>query len=140
VLVLVLAVLVVSYASSMRAYLQQRDQLNGLRADISASRLTISELTREKKRWGDPAYVRAQARQRFGWLPPGDIGLQVIGKDGKPMGSDTSLSNGSVGTGSHAPEWYQSAWGSVVAAGLPPEQKKTPKPVTTIRAPKTPKH
>src|SRR6478735_3569407 len=57
ILVLVLAVLMVSYASSMRAYLEQRRHLAALGADISASRAQIADLQREKKRWNDPAYV-----------------------------------------------------------------------------------
>src|SRR5690348_984910 len=65
VLVLALAVLVVSYASSMRAYFEQRHHLDALQADIDESRANISALKREKARWDDPAYVRAQARQRF---------------------------------------------------------------------------
>ncbi|MGZ4499739.1 MAG: FtsB family cell division protein [Nocardioidaceae bacterium] len=139
VLVLVLAVLMVSYASSMRAYLQQRAQINGLRNDIAHARANIKALSREKARWKDPAYVRTQARQRFGWVPPGDVGLQVLDANGKPMGSsESTLSDPSVGTGPHRPEWYQSAWGSMVAAGLPAHAKKhTPTPATEIRAPKS---
>src|SRR4051812_22313743 len=64
VLVLVAAVLVVSYASSMRAYIQQRSQISDLRAQIASSQRSISSLQREKRRWDDDAYVRQQARLR----------------------------------------------------------------------------
>ena len=50
VLVVVVAVLVVSYASSMRAYLQQRAHINDLRAQIDSSQRDIKALEREKRR------------------------------------------------------------------------------------------
>ena len=43
----------------------------------------IDELEREKQRWDDPAYVKAQARARFGYLMPGEQGFEVIGEDGR---------------------------------------------------------
>ena len=139
VLVLVLAVLAVSYASSMRAYLQQKEHLTTLRASIVESRTNIAELKREQRRWQDPAYVEAQARERFGWVQVGEVGYQVIGEDGKPLGHDDSLSDPKVLQEAQAPLWWQSAWKSVVAAGNPEDVKLAPVPVDEIRAPKAPK-
>src|SRR3954469_25875361 len=51
ILVLVLAVLVVSYASSMRAFLQQRSEMQDLQAEIAQRQEHIDELAREKRRW-----------------------------------------------------------------------------------------
>jgi hypothetical protein len=136
----VLAVLMVSYASSMRAYLQQKDHLASLRANISESRASIKSLEREKSRWNDPAYVEAQARERFGWMMPGEIGYQVIGEDGKPLGHEDSLSDPTSVARAERPLWWQSAWGSVEAAGNPKKKQQVPPPVTRIRAPKQTKH
>ena len=72
VLLVVVAVLVVSYASSMRAYLEQRQQINTLQQQIASSKASIAKAEREKRRWKDPAYVEAQARSRFGWVLPGE--------------------------------------------------------------------
>ena len=85
VLVLVLAVLTVSYASSLRAYLQQRSHIGELKVQIAEREASINDLEREKKRWDDPAYVKAQARARFGYLMPGETGYEVIGADGEPL-------------------------------------------------------
>ncbi|HET6625215.1 MAG TPA: septum formation initiator family protein [Nocardioidaceae bacterium] len=134
ILVLVVAVLMVSYASSMRAYLQQRDHLAALRASIAQSQDNIDHLAREKRRWKDPAFVEAQARERFGWLMPGETGYQVIGEDGKPLSADQSLSDPGTTTGEAEPLWWEQAWGSVEAAGNPPEKK--PAPAEEIRAPR----
>jgi len=131
--VLVLAVLMVSYASSMRAYFEQRQHLASLRASIASSQGNIEDLRREKNRWSDPAYVEAQARARFGWVMPGEIGYQVIGEDGEPLTKGDSLSDPGVVTDDQ-PLWWQSAWGTVLAAGNP--QDELPPPAAQIRAPK----
>ena len=79
VLVLVLSVLTISYASSMKAYFQQHSQIQQLRGQIAASETSIARLEGEKDRWKDPAYVREQARARFGYLMPGP---DVVRRDG----------------------------------------------------------
>jgi cell division protein FtsB len=138
ILVLVLAVLMVSYASSMRAYLEQRRHLAALSQDISESRVKISDLEREKKRWNDPAYVRTVAHQRFGWVLPGEIGFQVLDDNGEPLGHQDTLSDPGSVTEANRPLWWKSAWGSVVEAGKPEiDAQDRPQPVTKIRPPKT---
>lgn len=136
ILVLVLAVLMVSYASSMRAYLEQRQHISALRENVAESRANIAELEREKKRWQDPAYIRAMAHQRLGWVMPGEIGFQVIDENGKPLGHQDTLSDPDSVTEANRPMWWQSAWGSVVEAGKPEASRMAPTPVTRIRAPK----
>ena len=136
VLVLVLAVLMVSYASSMRAYFEQRHRLGDLQDDITESRANIEALQREKARWDDPAYVRTQARQRFGWVLPGEIAFQVIDEDGKPLDHDDSLSDPEVVTEATQPLWWQSAWRSVEVAGNPEDADDVPPPATKIQPPK----
>ena len=81
ILVLVVAVLTISYASSMRAYLQQRSHINDLRAQIASSEHDIKALEREKRRWADDEYVKAQARERFGWVMPGETSYQVLDRE-----------------------------------------------------------
>ena len=138
VLVLVLAVLAVSYASSLRAYLQQRQQLSSLSHNIAESRASIARLERERQRWRDPAYVEAQARQRFGWVMPGEVGYQVIGRDGEPLGHTDSLSDPSTLAAARRPAWWQSAWGSVVEAGRP--EAPASRPAREIRLPSKKQH
>src|SRR6476661_2350445 len=65
VLVLVVSALLVSYASSLRAHLDQRSHITALEQSIAQSERDITALKREKARWDDPAYVEAQARARF---------------------------------------------------------------------------
>jgi hypothetical protein len=138
--VLVLAVLTVSYASSMRAYLEQRRHLATLSASIDETRVTIAALEREKKRWHDPAYLRTIAHQRLGWVLPGEIGFQVLDEDGKPLDHEDSLSAPDSVTEATRPLWWQSAWGSVVEAGKPQvDRDAVPPPASRIQAPELPK-
>src|SRR5262245_42569957 len=64
ILILILAVLAVSYASSMRAYLQQRAHIADLKQQIAERSASINDLESEKRRWQDAAYVEKQARER----------------------------------------------------------------------------
>jgi hypothetical protein len=125
VLVLVLAALLVSYASSMRAHLEQRSHINSLKASIASSQRSIEELEREKRRWQDDAYVEAQARARFAFGYPGEVGYHVLDDDGRPLDAQSTLvPPEEVGDG--RPEWWESTLSSLEAAERPVEPETTP--------------
>ncbi len=126
VLVLVLAVLTVSYASSLRAYLQQRAHIGELKSQIAEREASIDDLEREKQRWDDPAYVKAQARARFGYLMPGESGFEVIGVDGKPLEAQASLNDPSDVIKTVPKAWWTAAWESMELAGNPPPPGEEP--------------
>ncbi|WP_110182124.1 FtsB family cell division protein [Nocardioides solisilvae] len=126
VLLLVVAVLAVSYASSLRAYLDQRADIREMRESIEQRRASIAELEREKARWEDPAFVRAQARERFGYVMPGETGFQVLDADGKPLDEGPGLADpATVGDQTPTP-WWSEAWDSVELAGHPPPPEPPP--------------
>ncbi|MCW2853811.1 MAG: Septum formation initiator [Nocardioides sp.] len=126
ILVLVLAVLTVSYASSMRAYLQQRAHITDLKTQIAQREVSIDQLEREKRRWHDPAYVEAQARARFGYLMPGETSYVVLGEDGRPLESRTSLTDPSTVDPKTPTAWWTDEWKSVQLAGVPPKPEAPP--------------
>jgi cell division protein FtsL len=129
VLLLVLAVLAVSYASSTRAWLRQRNEIADLTAQIKASQAAIDSLQQERRRWSDPAYVKAQARERFGWVMPGETGYRVIGDDGHTLaGGANQLAEPVAPTSSVGHPWWQGAWSSVVVAGQPGTAEPTQPP------------
>jgi cell division protein FtsB len=130
VLVLVLSVLTISYASSLKAYFQQHSQIQQLRGQIAASESSISELQGEKSRWADPAYVREQARARFGYLMPGQTSYVVIGQNGKPLAAQATLSDPRTSASSSTPTaWWTREWRSVQLAGNPPSAGHQQKPL-----------
>jgi cell division protein FtsB len=135
ILVLVLAVLAVSYASSFRAYLQQRDHIADLRSQIETTGNNIDQLEREKRRWQDDAYVGQQARLRFGYVKAGENVYQVIDENGHPLDSPDTLSDPGDDEVDVPDAWWDTAWASVKAAGTLPDQDNEEKPVTSIKAP-----
>ncbi len=78
-LVLVLAVLVVSSAYPLRSWFAQRAQIAELRAEQTRLTDDIAALQAQTLRWEDPAYVKAQARQRLAFVLPGEVGYTVVG-------------------------------------------------------------
>ena len=131
-LVLVVAGLMVSYASSFRAYLDQRHHIAELESSIAESRTEIAALQREKQRWKDPAYVVAQARARFAFGFPGEVGFQVLDENGRPLDHEDSLTDPAQEV--EDPEWWQETLSSLEAAGNPPEDKR---PVDKITVPQS---
>ncbi len=126
VLVLVVALLTVSFASSLRAYVQQRNHLNELKAQIAETEADINDLETEKRRWQDPAYVRAQARERFGFVLPGETGFQVLDENGEPLQTDARLSDPEDVIKVVPDPWWGKAWESVELAGNPPAPQPDP--------------
>jgi len=133
ILVLVLAVLAVSYASSLRAYLQQRSSIDALEAQIAEREATIDDLREEKKRWEDPAYVAQQARARFGYVARGETPFVVVDENGEPLDASAELGDPAGVADPDKRTWYEDAWESMKVAGNPP--RKVPDPKDEIKAP-----
>ncbi|MQW75867.1 septum formation initiator family protein [Nocardioides sp. dk4132] len=126
VLVLVLAVLAVSYASSLRAYLDQRSHLQDLQAKIAERQAAIDDLERERRRWEDPAYVEREARERLGYVKPGVIPYIVLDENGEPVEPQSTLGDPDRSAPQTPEAWWTGAWGSVEAAGHPPRNGAPP--------------
>jgi cell division protein FtsB len=129
ILLLVLAVLGVSYASSIRAWLNLRSEQNSLSAQIAAQQAAIASLKGQQARWNDPAYIETMARLRFGWVMPGEHSYRVIGRDGKVLrvGND-ALTDPFTQAGTAQPPWWTGAAGSLARADAPPQPKKATTP------------
>ncbi len=125
-LVLVLAVLTVSYASSLRAYLEQRAHINDLKTTIAEREANIEDLEDEKARWEDPGYVAQQARERLGYVMPGEKTYLVLGEDGEPLEPAAQLQDPSAVISAAPTPWWDDAWASVELAGDPPPIGKPP--------------
>jgi hypothetical protein len=117
----------------MRAYLRQREHINELKSQIAQAEADIAVARREQRRWSDPAYVEQQARERFGWLLPGETGYQVIGSDGKPLTGHDTLTDPSSIAQPKPDAWWTKVRASLDAADHP-EKLVRPKPVTSINS------
>jgi cell division protein FtsB len=114
-LALVLVVLGMSYAYPLRTWLDQRAELADLRAEQVRLEQQVTDLAAQQHRWQDPAYVKAQARERLGFVMPGETGYIVIdGKNPSPIVPEEGLV-----TPADIGSWWQRLWGTVEAAGAP---------------------
>ena len=114
-LALVLVVLGMSYAYPLRTWLDQRAELAELRTERARLEQQATDLEAQEQRWKDPAYVKAQARERLGFVMPGETGYIVIdGKNPSPVVPDAGLV-----TPADIGPWWERLWGTVDAAGAP---------------------
>ena len=137
-LAVVILMLTISYANSLRIYFAQSHEVASTRAEIADRQAKIAELQTELDRWNDPAFVKLQARTRLGWVVPGEIGFTVVDADGKPLGGGSELSTGAKPAGDEVPEsWYTRLWGSVETADKPAPE---PEPDSAAEKPITKKN
>lgn len=113
-LAVVVCMLALSLAYPLREYLSQRGDLEEYRTRVAAQQGRVAELERERARWRDPTYVRAQARERLRYVMPGETAYVVLGPGRAP---------GPGGAPERPPAdpergpWYGDLWRSVEAAG-----------------------
>lgn len=126
ILVLVVAVLMVSYASSLKAFLQQRAHINDLQSQIAQREANIDALEAEKRRWDDEAYVEQQARARLGYVMPGEKTYLVLDENGNALEPASALDDPATVISTESTPWWSDAWESVELAGNPPKPAKPP--------------
>ena len=122
----VVLLLIASYTSTFHAWWQQRSEIQSTKAEIVMRKQAILDLEDQMDRWDDPAFVKQQAKERFGWVSPGEVGYRVIGSDGKVQGADVPTLD--VPAQAKSPEWYDKLWGSVKEAGKAPAPQTTNEP------------
>ena len=99
--------------TSLRAYLSQQAQYDAVVAKIKEASDTSTALENELAQWKDDTYVRAQVRERLGYVMPGDTSYVVVGADSM---KETEASGGATPGSPDAP-WYEKLRDSSRAAG-----------------------
>ncbi|MGA5824299.1 FtsB family cell division protein [Kitasatospora sp. NPDC094028] len=138
VLVLVLCSLVAILAYPTRQFISQRAEISAQRAKADHARQQVEQLRRDKARWQDPEYVKAQARARLHYAVPGETPYIAVDPAGKqpaaqPSATDTASPGGTAaGPVKAAKPWYAGIWDSVdaadTAAAAPANPRPTPLP------------
>jgi cell division protein FtsB len=133
VLAAVICVLTLTIAGPVRTYFAQRTEMDQLAASEAALRRQIADLEQKKVKLGDPAYIAAQARERLGFVMPGDIPFQVqlppTAAVSPQPGADTAkpVNNN---------PWYTSLWHTIAdAPHLPPAAPPPPEAPPNPTAP-----
>ena len=113
ILAAVICVLTLTIAGPVRTYFAQRTEMKQLKATEEQLRGQIADLEQQKVKLADPVFVAAQARERLGFVMPGDIPYQVQlpangAAPGTP-GADASAKNPDE-------PWYTSLWHTIADA------------------------
>ncbi len=106
----VICVLTLTIAGPVRTYFGQRTEMKQLSASEAALRKQIAELESKKAKLADPAYIAAQARERLGFVKPGDIPYQVQ----LPPGAVVESRPGPQQQAGHSTDpWYTALWHTI---------------------------
>lgn len=111
ILVVVLAVMVLSLAVPLRKFIRQSDENTQLAQELGQQQARVGELEQRVKKWEEPTFVAAQARERLHFVFPGEVAFTVLG-DGGPPTIDAPLRAQEESEG-----WYSRMWDSVRSAG-----------------------
>ncbi len=126
ILAAVVCVLTLTIAGPVRTYFAQRTEMNQLAASQAALRKQIAELEGQKARLADPVFIAAQARERLGFVKPGDIPYQVQLPPGSFVDEQSGPNPAVSGRG--ADPWYTSLWHTIADTphGPPAPAKSDP--------------
>jgi cell division protein FtsB len=113
ILAAVICVLTLTIAGPVRTYFAQRTEMKQLKATEEQLRAQIAGLEEQKVKLGNPVFIAAQARERLGFVMPGDIPYQVqlpanAAVPGTPGGEPARVNPDEP--------WYTSLWHTIADA------------------------
>ena len=118
-------VLTLTIAGPVRTYFAQRTEMKQLAASEASLRDQIAELEGQKAKLADPVYIAAQARERLGFVKPGDIPYQVQLPPGSEVPSAADPQQQAVHSGD---PWYTALWHTIADAPHGPPAAAVPGP------------
>ncbi|WP_164737336.1 septum formation initiator family protein [Georgenia sp. SYP-B2076] len=106
-------------APTLRFAVNQQEQLRSLNARVSDARERNGDLERQLALWQDPQYVQAQARDRLGFVMPGEVPYVVVDPETITGGESEAQIEAAERAADRAAAtpWYLHVWGSVQVAG-----------------------
>lgn len=100
----------------LRAYVAQQQRLSALQSQVDASSAQVESLHSQIDRWNDDAYVKAQARARFGFVMPGETGYIALGDPASTsLRANPSAAAAQAAAAQKGP-WFDTLWGSLRTA------------------------
>ena len=125
ILAAVICVLTLTIAGPVRTYFAQRTEMKQLKATEAQLRSQIADLEEQKVKLADPVFIAAQARERLGFVMPGDIPYQVQ----LPANAAVPGTPGSEPAATHSDQpWYTALWHTIADAphGISPAPAPVP--------------
>ncbi|MGZ8801564.1 MAG: FtsB family cell division protein [Mycobacterium sp.] len=125
ILAAVVCVLTLTIAGPVRTYFAQRTEMKQLQASEAQLREQIDELEQQKDKLADPVFIAAQARERLGFVMPGEIPYQVQLPPGAALPGAPAEELAEVNSGD---PWYTALWHTIADAphGISPTTPPTP--------------
>ena len=96
--------------SPLRSWMQQQEEARQLAQRVAEAKATNQRLEDEIKRYEDPEYIAQEARERLGYVKPGEVTYVVVDAPGE----DDEAQNG--GWAKEKPE--DKAWFALLAEGV----------------------
>ena len=127
ILAALVCVLTLTIAGPVRTYFAQRTEMKQLKATEAQLRTQIADLEQQKVKLADPVFIAAQARERLGFVMPGDTPYQVQ----LPASSAAPGTSGAEPAAAKPGEpWYTSLWHTIADAphGVSPPVTSTAPP------------
>jgi cell division protein FtsB len=114
ILAVVVCVLTLTIAGPVRTYFGQRTEMKQLTDAQAQLRSQITDLEQQKVKLADPVYIAAQARERLGFVMPGDIPYQVqLTPSDMPQATPVGTDPAKPPSGQ---PWYTSLWHTIADA------------------------
>lgn len=120
ILAAVICVLTLTIAGPVRTYFSQRTEMKQLQASEAQLREQISELEEQKAKLADPVFIAAQARERLGFVMPGETPYQVQLPPGAAVAPNIPAEE--LLEPKNNDPWYTSLWHTIsdVPQGISP--------------------
>ena len=135
ILAALVCVLTLTIAGPVRTYFAQRTEMKQLAASEAALRQQIADLEQQKVKLADPAYIAAQARERLGFVKPGDIPYQVQLPPSAAVPGEPGTQPAPAATND---PWYTSLWHTIADAPHGPPTATPQPPAPPAPAPPNP--
>lgn len=130
ILAAVVCVLTLTIAGPVRTYFAQRTEMKQLKASEEQLRAQIAELEQQKVKLADPVYIAAQARERLGFVMPGDTPYQVQLPPTAAVPAEPGVPGAPGSTVPAGQPWYTSLWHTIADQphGVTPAVPPAPPP------------
>ena len=123
VVMVVAAILSVMLVPSLFQWWQQERELAQIKSQVAEQQKKNADMQRQLDLWNDPDYISTKARERLGYVRPGETQYTVV--DPGPQYQDSAMAAAATPTGPARP-WVQQVAILVGKADQPPTSNPIP--------------